>query len=109
MLTVVAVTDGTHRAGQFRSRAIVRVLLNNGLVGSMRRVASAGDGAAMESFNSLLQNNVLDTRRRETREALQLAKVTWFELTYRRRPCQRAFAKMTPIEFEALDLALEAA
>ena len=39
---------------QFRSKAFVRVLRNNGLVGSMGRVASAGDNAAMESFNSLL-------------------------------------------------------
>ena len=50
------------RGSQFRSKAYVRVLRNNGLVGSMGRAASAGDNAAMESFNPLLQNNVLDTR-----------------------------------------------
>jgi transposase InsO family protein len=49
------------RGSQFHAKAFVRVLRNNGLVGSMGRVASAGDNAAMESFNSLLQNNVLDT------------------------------------------------
>ena len=97
------------RGSQFRSKAFVRVLRNNGLVGSMGRVASAGDNAAMESFNSLLQNNVLDTRRWETREDLQLAIVTWIERTYHRRRRQRALGKMTPIEFEALDLALKAA
>jgi transposase InsO family protein len=96
-------------SAQFRSKAFVRVLRNNGLVGSMGRVASAGDNAAMESFNSLLQNNVLDTRRWETREDLQLAIVTWIERTYHRRRRQRALGKMTPIEFEALDLALKAA
>jgi transposase InsO family protein len=97
------------RGSQFRSKAFVRVLRNNGLVGSMGRVASAGDNAAMESFNSLLQNNVLDTRRWETREDLQLAIVTWIERTYHRRRRQRALGKMTPIEFEALDVVLKAA
>ena len=74
----------------------------------MGRVASAGDNAAMESFNSLLQNNVLDTRRWQTREDWHLAIVTWIERTYNRRRRQRALGKMTPIEFEALDLALNA-
>ena len=96
------------RGSQFRSKAFVRVLRNNGLTGSMGRVASAGDNAAMESFNSLLQNNVLDTRRWETREDWHLAIVTWIERTYNRRRRQRALGKMTPIEFEALDLALNA-
>jgi len=73
----------------------------------MGRVASAGDNAAMESFNSLLQNNVLDTRRWESREDLHLAIVTWIERTYHRRRRQRTLGRMTPIEFEALDLALK--
>ena len=97
------------RGSQFRANAFVRVLRNNQLVGSMGRVASAGDNAAMESFNSLLHNNVLDTRRWETREELQLAVVTWIERTYHRRRRQRVLGKMTPIEYEALDVALKAA
>src|SRR3954465_6095786 len=47
------------RGSQFRSKRVMRLLKNNGLVGSMGRVASAGDNAAMESFFSLLQKNVL--------------------------------------------------
>jgi putative transposase len=43
----------------FVSRNLRRALTAQGLVGSMGRVASAGDNAAMESFFSLLQN-VLD-------------------------------------------------
>lgn len=39
----------------------------------MGRVESAGDYAIMKLFNSLLQINVLGTRRWETREELQLA------------------------------------
>jgi len=39
-------------------------------------VTSAGDNAAMESFHSLLQNNVLDSKKWETSEDLRLAIVT---------------------------------
>jgi len=87
----------------------VRTLKNNGLVGSMGRVGAAGDNAAMESFFALLQKNVLNNQRWETREELRLAIVTWIERTYHRRRRQRALGKMTPIEFEALDEALQAA
>ena len=65
------------RGSQFRSKKVVRLLKNNGLRGSMGRVGSSGDNAAMESFFSLLQKNVLDTRRWEIREELRLAIVTW--------------------------------
>jgi len=51
------------RGGQFRSRAFQRVLKANQLNGSMGRVVSAADNAAMESFHALLQKNVLDQRR----------------------------------------------
>jgi hypothetical protein len=53
------VTVHSDRGGQFRSRDFRRVLLDAVLAGSMGRVASAGDNAAMESFFSLLQLNVL--------------------------------------------------
>jgi transposase InsO family protein len=88
------------RGSQFRFRAFVRTLRNNGLVGSMGRVGAAGDNAAMESFFSLLQKNVLDTQRRRTREDLQLAIVTWIEAKYHRQRRQRSRDKMTPVEFE---------
>jgi putative transposase len=90
------------RGSQFRSHAFVRALKNNGLVGSMGRVAAAGDNAAMESFHSLLQKNVLNSQKWETREELRLAIVTWIERTYHRRRRKRRLGKMTPVEFEAL-------
>ena len=90
------------RGSQFRSRKFVRVLANNGLVGSMGRVGACGDNAAMESFFSLLQNNVLDTRRWVTREDLRLAIVTWIERTYHRRRRQRRLGKLTPVEYETI-------
>ena len=97
------------RGSQFRSKKVMRLLKNNGLVGSMGRVASAGDNAAMESFFSLLQKNVLDTQRWETREELRLAIVTWIETKYNRRRRQRTLGKLTPVEFEMIYTTADAA
>ncbi len=88
---------------------MVRLLRNNDLVGSMGRVGACGDNAAMESFFSLLQKNVLDTKRWETREELRLAIVVWIETKYNRRRRQRALGKLTPAEFEMIYTAAEAA
>jgi putative transposase len=90
------------RGSQFRSKKVMRILKNNGMVGSMGRVAAAGDNAAMESFFSLLQKNVLDTQRWETREELRLAIVSWIETKYNRRRRQRTLGKLTPVEFEMI-------
>lgn len=95
--TVVVHSD---RGSQFRSRAFRAVLASAGLTGSMGRVASAGDNAAMESFFSLLQKNVLDRRRWTTRSELRYAVIHWIEHTYNRRRRQRVLGKLTPIEFE---------
>lgn len=88
------------RGSQFRSRKFLRALARDGLVGSMGRVASCGDNAAMESFFSLLQKNVLDRRSWTTRDQLRLAMVTWIERTYHRRRRQARLGRLTPIEFE---------
>ena len=80
----------------------MRLLRNNGLVGSMGRTGACTDNAAMESFFALLQRTVLDRRRWTTREELRLAIVIWIERTYHRWRCQRALGKLTPIEFEAI-------
>jgi transposase InsO family protein len=66
----------------------------------MGRVASAGENAAMESFHSLLQKNVLNQQRWRTRDELRSAVITWIEHTYNRRHRQRALGKLTPVEFE---------
>ena len=102
-------TCHSDRGSQFRSKKVIRILKNNGLRGSMGRVAAAGDNAAMESFFSLLQKNVLDTQRWETRDELRLAIVVWIETKYNRRRRQRALGKLTPIEFEMIYAAAEAA
>ena len=67
---------------QFRSKAFVRMLSNNDLIGSMGRVGACGDNAAMESFFALLQKNVLDRQRWTTREELRLEIITRIERTY---------------------------
>jgi len=90
------------RGSQFRSRKFLRALSRHHLVGSMGRVASCGDNAAMESFFALLQKNVLDRRSWTSREQLRIAIVTWIERTYHRRRRQAALGRLTPIEFEAI-------
>jgi transposase InsO family protein len=72
------------------------------MVGSMGRVGAAGDNAAMESFFSLLQKNVLDRRAWATREQLRIAIVTWIERTYHRRRRRTALGQLTPIEYETI-------
>jgi len=75
----------------------------------MGRVGACGDNAAMESFFALLQKNVLNRRRWDTREQLRLAIVTWIERTYHRRRRQRALGRLTPVEFETIYTAAAAA
>jgi transposase InsO family protein len=111
----VALTDPSativhsDRGSQFRSRKFVQVLHAAGLVGSMGRVGACGDNAAMESFFALLQKNVLNRRRWDTREQLRLAIVTWIERTYHRRRRQRGLGRLTPVEFETIHTAAAAA
>jgi len=59
----------------------------------------------MESFFPLLQKNVLDTKRWETREELRLAIVVWIQTRYHRRRRQRGLGKLTPVEFEMIHTA----
>jgi putative transposase len=93
----------TDRGSQFRSRKLVHALNRHHMVGSMGRVGAAGDNAAMESFFSLLQKNVLDRRSWATRDELRIAIVTWIERTYHRRRRQAALGRLTPIEYEMIN------
>ena len=72
------------------------------MLGSMGQVGSAGDNAAMESFFSLLQKNVLNRHAWATRDQLRIAIVTWIERTYHRRRRQTALGRLTPIEYELI-------
>jgi transposase InsO family protein len=72
------------------------------MLGSMGQIGSAGDNAAMESFFSLLQKNVLNRQSWATREQLRIAIVTWIERTYHRRRRQTTLGRLAPIEFEII-------
>lgn len=92
----------TDRGSQFRARKLQRALNQHHMVGSMGRVGAAGDNAAMESFFSLLQKNVLNRRSWATRDELRIAIVTWIERTYHRRRRQDALGRLTPVEYEII-------
>lgn len=64
------------RGSDCGSKKFRRVLKGHGLLGSMGRVGAAGDNAAMESFFSLLQKDVLDRKVWATRRELRLAIVS---------------------------------
>jgi len=68
----------------------------------MGRVGAAGDNASMESFHSLLQKNVLNTRTWQTRDQLRHAIVYWIEVKYNRRRRQRGLGRLTPVEYETV-------
>ena len=90
------------RGSQFGSKKFRRALRRHQLLGSMGRVGAAGDNAAMESFFSLLQKNVLDRQSWTTRQELRLAIVAWIEGKYHRKRRQRGLGRLTPVEFEAI-------
>jgi len=99
---VAGCTFHSDRGSQFRARKVQRALARHGMVGSMGQVGSAGDNAAMESFFSLLQKNVLDRRHWQTRDELRIEIVTWIERTYHRRRRQARLDRLTPIEYETI-------
>jgi putative transposase len=105
----VATVVHSDRGSQFRSHSFVQALRRHRLQGSMGRVGACADNAAMESFFSLLQKNVLNRRRWPTRQQLRLAIITWIENTYHRRRRQHRLGRLTPIEFEILQQAAHAA
>lgn len=90
------------RGGQFRAHTVARAFSRHGVRGSMGRVGTSADNAAMESFFSLLQNNVLDRRRWDSRQQLRTAIVSWIERTYHRRRRQARLGRLTPVEFETI-------
>lgn len=90
------------RGSQFRSRTFRNALKRHGLRGSMGRVGACGDNAAMESFFSLLQKNVLNRHSWATRHQLRLEIVSWIEGKYHRKRRQRRLGKRTPIQFETI-------
>lgn len=90
------------RGSQFTSTAYQNALKAAGLVQSMGQVGSCADNAAMESFFSLLQKNVLNQQHWHSRNQLQTAIRHWIEAQYHRRRRQARLGKLTPIEYETI-------
>jgi putative transposase len=89
------------RGGQYRSQRFQTMIRDHHLRQSMGRVGACGDNAAMESFFSLLQKNVLNRQPRwATRAELTHAVIDWIERTYHRRRRQDRLGRLTPIEYE---------
>ena len=80
----VGTTLHSDRGSQFRSRKFVELLRESGITGSMGCVGACADNAAVESFFSLLQKNVLNKKRWQSRQELRLEIVTWIERSYHR-------------------------
>lgn len=99
---VASCTLHCDRRSEFRARKLQQELWRHPLVGSMGRVGSAGDNAAMESFFAFLQKNVLNRKRWASRHELRITMVTWIERTYHRRRRQDRLGRLTPIEFELI-------
>lgn len=78
----------------------IESLRREGLDGPGR--GRGGDNAAVESFFTLAQKNVLDRRFWATRSELSAAITRWIERTYHRKRHQRALGKLTPIEYEII-------
>ena len=92
------------RGGQFGSRKYVRVCRLFQITRSMGQARTCADNAAMESFFSLLQKNVLNQKRHwDTRRELRAAIITWIEATYNRRRRQRRLGITTPVEYETIN------
>lgn len=81
-VTVAGCIVHADRGSQFRSRKFRAVLRRHWLHGSMGRVATCADNAAIESFWALLQKNILDRRAWTTRDHLRTAIVAWIHRTY---------------------------
>lgn len=90
------------RAAPFRARTVARALSRHHIRGAMGQVGTSADNAAMESFFSLLQNNVLNRHRWDSRQQLRTAIVSWIEHTYHRRRRQARLGRLTPVEFETI-------
>ncbi|MFT8704014.1 IS3 family transposase [Bifidobacterium aquikefiricola] len=91
------------RGSQFGSRTFIETCRATGIHRSMGQAYTCADNAAMESFFSLLQKNVLNQRSSwPDITTLRLAIIRWIEGTYNRRRRQRSLGKLTPVEYETI-------
>ena len=63
----------------------------------------------METFFALLQKNILNRQRWTTREELWPEIINQIERSYRRRRRQPRLGRLTPVEFETVEVAPQTA
>lgn len=95
------------RGSQYTSWVFGHRLREAGLLGSMGRVASSQDNAAMESFWSTMQRELLDQRTWRSRTELSSAIFEWIEGWYNPRRRHSSLGMRSPHEFETLALATQ--
>lgn len=89
------------RGSQYRSGLILEAIRAYGLLGSMGQVRTCADNAPMESFNALLQKNVLNQRKVwDSRSELIHSIYRWVNVRYNKQRRQAALGRMTPEEYE---------
>lgn len=95
------------RGSQYTSWLFGHRLREAGLLGSMGRVASSQDNAAMESFWSTMQRELLDQRTWRSRTELSSAIFEWIEGWYNPRRRHSSLKMRSPHEFETLAAATQ--
>lgn len=90
------------RGSQYTSWLFGHRLREAGILGSMGRVASSQDNAAMESFWSIMQRELLDRRSWPSRVELASAMFEWIEGWYNPRRRHSSLGMLSPHEYEAL-------
>lgn len=90
------------RGSQFRSRKFQRSPTRYQLLGSMGRVGAARDNAAMKSFFSTVQKNVLNWGSWTIQDQLRARLTYGIEAAYHRRRRQSRLGKLTPVEYETV-------
>ncbi|MEU9632646.1 IS3 family transposase [Streptomyces luteogriseus] len=98
--------DGTifhsDRGAEYTSEAYNKLCDRLGVVQSMRRVGSALDNAAAESFNSLIKVEYIHRRQFATRTEARLKIATWITGFYNPRRRHSAAGGLPPEEFERI-------
>jgi transposase InsO family protein len=91
------------RGSQYTSNDFKKTIKSYDLVQSMGQVRTCADNAAIESFNALLQKNVLNRKKHwQTRSELISRIYSWVNNRYNGQRRQDGLNRMTPIEYEAV-------
>ena len=89
------------RGSQYTSYAFGQHLLDAGIAASMGRKGDAYDNAMVESFFGTLKTELIDRRRWQTRNEIEIAVLSYLEGWYNPRRIQQALGWRSPLEFEA--------